>query len=98
MKPIVAALIAMAACLATVPPAAAGPHDPRITPPPRPLPVSVAQFDALQQLSSQPEHARVLAQRAAYSPQAARTMTEIGVRATQIAIPGTILTLLIAAL
>ena len=97
MKPIVAALIAMAACLVTAPPAVAGPHDQRITPPPRPLPVSVAQFDVLQRLSSQPEHARVLAQRAAYSPKAARTMTEIGVRATQIAIPGTILALLIAA-
>ena len=97
MKPIVAALIAMAACLVTAPPAVAGPHDQRITPPPRPLPVSVAQFDALEQLSSQPEHARVLAQRAAYSPKAARTMTEIGVRATQIGIPATMLTLLIAA-
>ena len=97
MKAIVAALIAMAAFLATAPPAAAGPRDPRITPPSRPIPVSVAQFDVLQRLSSQPEHARVLAQRAAYSPKAARTMTEIGVRATQIAIPGTILTLLIAA-
>ena len=97
MKPIVAALIATAAFLATAPPAAAGPHDQQITPPSRPIPVSVAQFDVLQRLSSQPEHARVLAQRAAYSPKAARTMTEIGVRATQIGIPATMLTLLIAA-
>jgi hypothetical protein len=69
----------------------------RVAPPARPIPVSPAQFDALEQLSRRPEHAQVAQARASYSPEAARTMTEIGVAATQIAIPASILTVLIAA-
>jgi hypothetical protein len=69
----------------------------RVAPPARPIPVSPAQLDALEQLSRRSEHAQVAQARASYSPEAARTMTEISVAATQIAIPASILTALIAA-
>ena len=70
----------------------------RLAPPPRPIPVTVAQFDALDELSHQPEHAAVAAKRASYSPEAARTMTDIGAAAFQIGFPGAILAVLIAAM
>lgn len=69
----------------------------KIAPPPRPVPVSTAQVAALDELSRSPEHARVALARASYSPEAARTMTDISGAAVQIAIPGSILTVLIAA-
>lgn len=64
---------------------------------PRPLPITAAQDQALQQLSQQPEHAPASLARASYSPEAARKLTEFGVHATQVAIPGSILIALIAA-
>lgn len=69
----------------------------RVGPPVRPLPLSTAQYDALEELASQPENAQLADARASYSPEAARVMTEISVAATQIAIPASILTVLIAA-
>ncbi len=71
--------------------------DRRAAPLPRPRPISVAQFQALQQVGGLPEHARVPAQRAAYSPEAARQWTEVGVTATQVGIPASMLIALIAA-
>ena len=68
-----------------------------LTPPPRPVPFTAAQARSLEQLSLQPQHVVVATARAAYSPEIDRTMTEVGVRAVQIGIPGGILALLIAA-
>ncbi|MFQ5490623.1 MAG: hypothetical protein ACE5GE_07870 [Phycisphaerae bacterium] len=62
-----------------------------IAPPDRPLPVSLAQFQALQRLSAQPDHAWVADTSAAYSPERARDMTEAGVVATQLVVPASIL-------
>lgn len=68
-----------------------------IAQPGRPRPVSLAQFQALHALASQPDHAWVADATAAYSPERARAMTDAGVAAFQIALPTSILIALIAA-
>jgi hypothetical protein len=61
------------------------------------LPITAAQAQALERLSHHPAHAAVADARAAYSPEVARTMTEISAHAVQIGVPGAILAVLIAA-
>ena len=67
------------------------------TAPGRPIPVSMAQFQALDTLAAQPQHAHAANATAAYSPERARAMTEAGVLASQFVIPTSVLILLIAA-
>ncbi|HUU85333.1 MAG TPA: hypothetical protein VM243_17675 [Phycisphaerae bacterium] len=66
-------------------------------PPSRPLPITAAQLRAIDDLSSQPQHAQAATVRASYSPETARLMGEIGVHATQAILPTTVLTLLLMA-
>ena len=66
-------------------------------PPARPLPITHRQMQVIDELAVQPLHAQVATVRAAYSPETARKMTEIGVHATQAIMPTTVLTLLILA-
>jgi len=78
-------------------PAAAKPAEAKVSPPARPLPITVEQADALEEIAESPPHAVPEDTRAAYSPEADRFTTELSVRAVQIGIPGTILGILIAA-
>ena len=107
---ILTAILALAICLGATPAVSAGDDSaPRVIappstdappvkgPPPRPLPITAAQAQALQELSRQPEHAPASLARASYSPQAARKLSEFGVHATQAAIPLSIAAVLIAA-
>ncbi len=70
---------------------------PAVAPPPRPLPITATQAEALEQLSATPEYAVAADTRASYSPEASRKMTDLSAAAVQLGIPGTILALLIAA-
>jgi hypothetical protein len=67
------------------------------TPPARPLPITTEQLLAINQVCHQAEHAPAAYVRAAYSPETARKMQQIGVHVTQAILPSVVLGLLIAA-
>jgi hypothetical protein len=99
MKKWVFAAAVASVWLAGASPAAANEASaPRVaTPPPRPLPITGVQFQAMDRLSREPQHAQAATVRAAYSPEADRKMQQIGVHVTQAILPATVLTLLIMA-
>lgn len=70
----------------------------QFTSPSRPIPVSMAQFQALDTLAAQPQHARAATATAAYSPERSRAITEAGVIASQFVVPTSLLIIMLAAM
>ena len=97
MRWILAALVVGVWLAGASPVAADNASTPQATPPPRPLPITAAQLQAIDSLCHHPQHARAATIQASYSPETARKMTEIGVHVSQAILPTTVLTLLIMA-